>query len=205
MGRGRSFEGSFRANEWIVAVLRDGCTVPFHYLQPVSAEDSGASVLLAGVGSCPGTAGGGLQNALEGSFGACGPARSRVLQLAVPGGEGDGGLPAHHQSVGSEWLHHADEVSDGDRRVHIGVYQTGNRMFSIDLKDAYFQILVHRESWPYLRFCLKGCGYCSVPCVSVCPRSHRCSPESLLWFRSGRTGGACTYFITWTTGWSLQS
>ena len=35
----------------------------------------------------------------------------------------------------------------------------GSWMFSIDLKDAYFQIPVHLESWLHLRFCLEGCFY----------------------------------------------
>ena len=35
----------------------------------------------------------------------------------------------------------------------------GNWMFSIDLKDTYFQIPIHLDFQPYLRFCRKGCVY----------------------------------------------
>ena len=76
----------------------------------------------------------------------------------------------------------------------------GDWMFSVDLKDAYFQIPVHPEFQLFLRFCLEGWVYQFMPCVSVCPRPCRCSPESSLWFRSGRTGGACVYSVTWTIG-----
>ena len=52
---------------------------------------------------------------------------------------------------------------------------------------------------------LRGGSVSSVHCASVCPRPHRCSPESSLWFRSGRIGGVCFYSITWMIGWSSRS
>ena len=38
----------------------------------------------------------------------------------------------------------------------LGSIKKWDWMFLIDLKDAYFQIPVHPESWPYLWFCLEG-------------------------------------------------
>ena len=35
----------------------------------------------------------------------------------------------------------------------------GDWAISIDLKDAYFHILVHRKHWKYLRFCIQGKAY----------------------------------------------
>ena len=51
----------------------------------------------------------------------------------------------------------------------LGSVRERDWMFSIDLRDAYFQIPVHLESRPYLRFFLRGMSTSSVPCVSVCP------------------------------------
>ena len=83
-----------------------------------------ASILLPRVGSCYGSMGGGLQDASGGCSGACGPASpgfySRLFLVEVTGW-----LASRHQSVGSIWLRHADEVQDGDHSVCVGVYQEG--------------------------------------------------------------------------------
>ena len=68
-----------------------------------------------------------------------------------------GRLAARHRSVGSPWLHYADEVRDGDRSVCVGVYQEGGL-------DVFYR--PHRcvllDSCPsgisaISSFCLKGC------------------------------------------------
>ena len=41
----------------------------------------------------------------------------------------------------------------------LGSIRKGDWMFSIDLMDTNFQIPVHPESLPYLRFCLEGRFY----------------------------------------------
>ena len=74
---------------------------------------------------CSGTTGGGLKNVPEGTSGTCGPTWSGFLQMAIPGGEGDPGGGTRHRSVGSEWLRHVDEVSDGDCGIRAQVYLKG--------------------------------------------------------------------------------
>ena len=41
----------------------------------------------------------------------------------------------------------------------LGLVCRGDWMFSLDLQEAYFQIMVQQKSLPCLRFCLKGCVY----------------------------------------------
>ena len=41
----------------------------------------------------------------------------------------------------------------------LGSIRKGDVMFSIDLKDAYFQMPVHLESRPYVRFLVQGTVY----------------------------------------------
>ena len=60
----------------------------------------------------------------------------------------------------------------------LGSIRRGDWMFLLDLKDTYFQIPVHLESQPYLRFFSKDVFTSSMPCVSACPQPCRCSPES---------------------------
>ena len=47
----------------------------------------------------------------------------------------------------------------------LGSIRKRDWVFSIDLKDAYFQILVHPESQLFHQFCLEGClsVLCTVP------------------------------------------
>ena len=81
---------------------------------------SGVPVVCSGIGagSC---SRGGLQGATEGSSGTCRPAQSRLLQLSLPGSEGDRLVEAHLQPVYSERVCHPDQVSDEDSSIGYGV------------------------------------------------------------------------------------
>ena len=87
----------------------DGCSSPAKIQDPVPSPPTcvagtpGTVILCSRVGSCASSSGGSLQNAPKGSFGTHGPAGFRVLQSAVPCGEGDG-LVTRHRSVNTEWL-----------------------------------------------------------------------------------------------------
>ena len=70
---------SFGADEWTVEVLLDGYRVPFHHLPPLSL-----------VSSCSGTSRGSLQDAPEGSSGACGLIRFYSLLFLVEKVRGGG-------------------------------------------------------------------------------------------------------------------
>ena len=116
----------------------------------------------SGVGSCSGTMGGGLHNDPEGSFGTCEPVGSRFLQLAVPCREGDRGLASCHPVIDLSTLNGIVTATKFQIETVASVLRAirkGDWMFSIDLKDEYFQIPVHPESRPFLRFCLEGQVY----------------------------------------------
>ena len=134
--------------------------------------------------------------------------QSRVLQPVVPGKEGDGGcwwpiidLLALHGFVT------LTKLKMGTVASLLGSVRKGDWMFSIDLRDAYFQIPAPPESWPYLRFVLKGVSTSSMPSVSVCLQPSRFSPESLLWCRSGHPGGpfCCSWFSSCARIWGSLS
>ena len=82
----------------------------------------GAIVLCSGFGLGESPAGRGLQDAPEGCGGTHGPARSRVLQSAVPRREGDRELKARHRFVDVERIHHSDEVPNGDLHLFLSRY-----------------------------------------------------------------------------------
>ena len=93
--------------------------------------------------------------------------QSRVLQLAVPGGEGcrsgEGNGPGGPSSMSTlHGLVTLTKFGVGPVVFLLRSMRNGDGMFSIDLKDAYFQIPVLPdlpESEPYLRVCLKGLVY----------------------------------------------
>ena len=103
----------------------------------------------------------------------CGPARSGVLQLAVPGGGGGGTWqPVINLSALNGFVTLTKFQMETVASV-LGFIQKGYWMFSIDFKDAYFQIPVHPESLPFLRFCLEGWVYQFCPLyfgVSTAPQ-----------------------------------
>ena len=50
----------------------------------------------------------------------------------------------------------SDKVQEGDMTLVLASIRTGDFMFPIDLKDAYFQILIHPELGPCFQFILNG-------------------------------------------------
>ena len=175
VGRGGNFEGSsppsqpqvggilgqhwsvwqsFCANEWIVSVLRDGYRVPFHHLPPVSLEPRA------------------LPSCSPGSV--CALVLPEVVSKMLQKGVLE---PVDHPSPSFySCLFIVEKVTEGWRPVIdlsalngfvtltkfqmetvasvLGSIRKGYWMISIDLKDTYFQIAVHVESWPYIRSCL---------------------------------------------------
>ena len=78
--------------------------------------------------------------------------------------------------------------------------RSGDWMVSIDLKDAYLQVPVHRDSRKYLRFVALNQVFQFKLCVSVSLRLRRFSPGSWL-----RCQPFCIAWVsacagTWTTG-----
>ena len=106
---------------------------------------SGASILPPGVSSGSSTPGVGLQDAPEGGSGACGPTRFRLLQWSVID------LSALNGFV-TLTKFQMEMVA-----CLLGFVRKGDWMFLMDLKDVYFQIALHPESWLYRWFCLEGC------------------------------------------------
>ena len=83
----------------------------------------------------------------------------------------------------------------------------GNFLASLDLKNAYFQIPIHRSSRKLLRFTSEGTVYqfkrTSRSCASDCRLPPRSLPECLQPCQRGRTLAGFNISATWTTGWSL--
>ena len=72
-------------------------------------------------------------------------------------------------------------------------------MFSIDLKEAYFQIPIHLDSWPYLRFCLEGRVYqFRALCFGLSSALQVFTRVFSLILESASS-------VIWMTGWSLRS
>ena len=61
-------------------------------------------------------------------------------------------------------------------------------MASVNLKDVYFQVPIHRACWKYLQFvCQKTVLSISRSSVSVSLQSPWSSPEFLRWYQHGLT------------------
>ena len=169
---------SFSANEWTVALLRDGYRVPFHHFPPVLVEPQETP-------SCsPGSV-----RALA--------LREEIAKMLLKGAL----EPVDQPSLGFySRLFLAEKVTGGWQPIIclsvlnsfvtltkfqmqvvvsvLGSIRKGDWMFLIDLKNAYFQIPVLPESWPYLRFSLERRVYQFHALCLVCPLPPKCSPES---------------------------
>ena len=109
---------------------------------------------------CANSPGGGQQNATERDGGDCSTAGTGVLQPSLSGAEVDRRMEACHRPLATQQLFvtitkfRMETVSSVLASVH-----RGDWMFSVDLQDAYFQILIHQEFCLYLHFCLEGSVY----------------------------------------------
>ena len=143
----------------------DSCSPPGQVPHTIStsptcgAGSSGAIILRSGVGSSDSPLGGGRQDAPEWCSGASGPAGSRLLQLHIPGREGDGGWrPVSDLSAQNGFIMLTKFRMETVALVLSSICW-GDWMRSVALKDAYFQIPIHPKSQLYLQFCLEGCVY----------------------------------------------
>ena len=87
----------------------------------------------------------------------------------------------------------------------LGSVRRGDWIFSFDLQDAYLQIPVHRESHPYLRFCLGGRAYQFKTLCFGLSTAPQVFTRVFTLVSGGCIGGACAFSVIWTTGWWLQS
>ena len=73
------------------------------------------------------------------------------------------------QLVESEQVHHSHQVHHGEDAIGLEVNQERDFMFSVNFEDAYFQITIHPDSFPYLWFVLQGKVYqFRALCFSLC-------------------------------------
>ena len=126
-----------------------------------------------------GLAPGGREDVVQGHLGNRPRSGSRLLQLSFPGGKGDGGLASRDRPLSPERVCSAISVQDEDGSLRASVRPERDFLVSIDLKDAYFQILVHQSSRKLLRFLSGGAVYQLRPCASDCRMPLRSSPECL--------------------------
>ena len=78
------------------------------------------------------------------------PSLSRLLQLTVCGAEGLRVMEARHRPIHVEPSRSQASVQDGDSPVCASL--GGDWMVSLDLKDAYLQVPIIRDSRKFLRF-----------------------------------------------------
>ena len=117
--------------------------------------------------------------------------RYGLLQQVVPGAEG-------YRRIVSVIL---TKFTMETMSSVLGSIRKGDLMFSIDLNDAYFQILILPDSRPYRWITLEGKVYQFRALMFLTslwlPRSSPgCSP----WSWSGLIGEISIYSIIWTTG-----
>ena len=77
----------------------------------------------------------------------------------------------------------------------------GDFLASLDLKDAYFQIPIHRSSRKLLRFTSEGTVYQFQARVSDCRPLPRSSPGSSQLCQRGHTLTGSDFSAIWTIGW----
>ena len=90
------------------------------------------------------------QDASEGSSGACGPAGSGLLRSAIPNGKGDERLRPVIDVSTLNWFIPLTKFLMETVALVLSLIHRGDWMISVDHKDVYFQIPIHRESRPYL-------------------------------------------------------
>ena len=112
-----------------------------------------------GISSLPGVAPRGREDAVQGRPGNRPRSGSRLLQSPFSCEKGDGGLATRDRPLSPERVCSPHSVQDGDSCLCAPVRQRGDFLASIDLKDAYFQIPVHRSSRKLLRFLSEGTVY----------------------------------------------
>ena len=179
-GRGRHFEGtlppsqpqmegvlsrrwcawrSCGANDWTVGVLRHGYCVPFHHLPPVSLAPK--ELLSSALGTVDALA---LQEEVNKTLlkGAVElveqPEPGFYSQLFLVEKVTGGWRPVINLLSLNNFVTTTKFKMENVASVLESV-RRGDWMFSINLQDTYFQIPVHQESFPYLRFCLEGRVY----------------------------------------------
>ena len=157
-GQHWDFWNSYWAEEWTLEILCSGYMILFHHFPPVAREpqeflsyvsgsvkaqfsqDKVDKVLEKGpleLVDCPGLS---FCNWLSGT-------------------EGNEEMAAHDWLVESEWAYHFHQVHHGDSVVGLGIDQEGGYHVLIGLMDAYFQIPIHLDSWPYLQIVLQDKVY----------------------------------------------
>ena len=181
------------AETWVVTVLRDGYCVPF-LDSPPPLSRTPLSFLTYRAGSPRAQA---LRQEIEGML------AKGALEIARDPGPGFYSRLFLVEKVSGGWrpvidLSHLNEFvqltpfkMETVASVLLSVRE-GDFLASLDLKDAYFQILIHRSSRKPLRFTSEGTVY---QFQALCFRlsSQLC--------QSGHTLTGSDFSAIWTTGW----
>ena len=160
------------AESWVVTALRDGYRVSFTDSPPPLSRTP-VSFPTYRAGSPRAQA---LRQEVEGML------AKGALEIARDPGPGfysclflvekasGGWRPVINLSHLNEFIHLTRFKMETVASVLLSV-RDGDFIASLDLKDAYFQIPIHRSSRKLLRFTSEGTVYSSEPCVSVVDRS----------------------------------
>ena len=174
--------GGTGAEPWVVEVLRVGCLIPFLSLPPLSKEPIPISIY-----SLSAIKGKALEEVILSSRGVL-SSFSRLLQLCVHGVGNLRVVKTCYRPLCSEPLHPQDSIQDGDSSG--SSFGASGRLdgLSLDLKDAYLQVLIHPESCKYLRFMAFGKPYLFRAFCFGLSSAPWFSPRLWLWSQPFPTG-----------------
>ena len=129
-------------------------------------------------------------------FGTYGLSRSWILQPAVSSAEGIEGVVFHDQLIELECLSHLSQIQDGDGLFGVGGRSgRSNFMFSLYLKDTYFQVTIHLDTDLISGLQSEARPTSPVFYVSVFLQPPRSLPECFLWFQSWLTRVECNFCV----------
>ena len=185
-----------------MTVLRDGYLVPSLYSPPpLSRTPVSFPTYLAGSPRVQG-----LRQEVEGMLAkgaleiARGPGPGFYGRLFLVEKASGGWRPVIDHSHLNEFVQPTRFKMETVASVLLSVRE-GDFLASLDLKDAYFQIPIHRSSRKLLRFTSEGTVYQFRALCSDCRLLPRSSPGSSRSCQRGHTLTGSDFSAIWTTGW----
>ena len=186
------------AESWVVTVLRDGYRVPFlDSPPPLSRTPVSFPTYRAGSPRAQEVEGMLAKGALEIAQDLGPGFYSRLFLVEKASG---GWRPVISLSHLNEFVQLTQFKMETVASVLLSVRE-GDFLASLDLKDAYFQIPIHRSSRKLLRFTLEGTVYQFRALCFGLSTAPQVSPGSSRSCQHGHTLTGSDFSAIWTTGW----